>query len=210
MTFFGKIKHIWEYYRLHIISSIVIIAAAIAVVIIVVQNNYERSFYCVVADGDIKGKSDHTDYLTTNFTEYLGLDGKSQKVLFDYTYTFMGTDMTYDPFYNLEKIHVMAAGSTIDGYLSEYRYALAFCSDDEIFLEDLRDWLTPQELETLSDYLIYYTDKQGVRTPVSIELSASKIQSEAGLLMERPCYGIVASSQHKDNAAEFIRFLFDL
>lgn len=210
MTFGEKCSHIWTYYKFLIISVIVITAAVITIIVMVVQNHYERSFYCILVDGDIKGVTEHTDYLTINFTDHLGLDGKKQRVIFDTSYSFIEHPYDYGIYYNIEKIYTMAFGHTLDGYISEYKYALAFCSDEELFLEDLREWLTPEELEKVSDYLIYYTNKQGVQTPVSIDLSASRIKNEAGLIMERPCYGIVSSSEHKDNAAEFIRFIFDL
>lgn len=210
MSFSGKCHYVWAYYRLHIAGVIVAIAAVSAMVITLVLNHYERSFYCILVDGQMEGIAERSDYLTANFTNYLGLDGKKQRVIFDNNYTFVDRPYDYDQYYSVDKIFAMAYGKTLDGYISEYNYALAFCSDEELFLEDLRNWLTPRELEKVSDYLIYYTDRQGVQTPVSIDLSASRIKSGAGLLMERPCYGIVTTSEHKENGAAFIRFLFDL
>ncbi len=210
MNFFGKCAHIWRYYKFPIISTILVVALIVGTIIMIRNNDYERSFYCVIVDGEMEGSYDKTDYLTTNFTKYLGIDGKTQRVIFDNSYTFNIKGISDTALYDVDKIFTMAGGQTLDGYISEYKYALLFSSDVELFLEDLREWFTPEELEKLDEYLIYYTDKDGVSYPISIDISSTKFITEAKVKMTRPCFGIVTSSLHKENGVAFIRFLFDL
>lgn len=211
MNIFQKISYIFGYYKLRIFVIIVVVAAIVGSIIVVYNNRYERSFTCVMFDGHLAGVLDHTDYLTTNFTEYLGLDGKNQRVIIDNNFTFKVSNLNDTAFYDIDTLLTRAGGQTIDGYVSEYKYSLIFNSDDGFFLEDLRDWLTREELEELEDYLIYYTTKSGEKIPLSIEIGSSKFITEAHVEgIERPCFGIVSSSLHKDNAANFIRFLFGM
>lgn len=210
MSFFQKCQHIWIYYRFRIIVSLIVIVSLVAVVVTLYRNNYERSFFCVIVDGELEGSYDRTDYLTTHFTEYLGIDGKSQRVIFDNNYTFKINGISDTALYDIETLITRAGGQTIDGFISEYKYALILNSDEGFFLEDLRECFTEEELEELEDYLIYYTDKNGNKTPLSIDISSTKFITEAHVGMERPCFGIVSSSLQKENAANFVRFLFDM
>lgn len=211
MNIFQKIAYIVYYYKGIFLVSTIAIAAIVIAAISVYNNQYERSFTCVIFDGKYEGSYEKTDYFTTNFTKYLGIDGKNQRVNFDNNYTFKVNALDDTAYYDVDSLLVKAGGQVIDGYISEYRYSLIYNIDDGYFLEDLRECLTEEELEELSDYLIYYKTKAGEEIPLSIDISSSKFITEANVKgIERPCFGIVASSRHKDNAANFIRFLFGM
>ena len=85
-----------------------------------------------------------------------------------------------------------------------------FSTDEEPFLEDLREILTESELEKVKDYIIYYTKKDGTRIPIAVNLSDTKIKKDTDFTMDEPCYGVVVSAENRENAIAFIRFAFDL
>lgn len=209
MSFFEKISYIFVYYRLRIFVILIVVAALAYTAVTLYNNRYERSFTCVIFDGKIDGTYDRTDWLTENFTKYLGIDGKNQRVIIDANYTFKINGYSDTALYDIDNLITKAGGQTIDGYISEYKYSLILNSDEGFFLEDLREWFSEEELEELEDYLIYYTTKDGDKIPLSVEIGSTKYVTEAHAEgIERPCYGIVSSSRQKENAANFIRFLF--
>lgn len=211
LPFWRKCQHIWIYYRLRILVCTLVAAMLVLLVVTLYRNNYERSFFCVIVDGKLEGTYDRTDYLTTEFTKYLGIDGKSQRVIFDNNYTFKINGISDTALYDIETLITRAGGETIDGFICEYKYALILNSDEGFFLTDLRECFSSEELEQLEDYIIYYTDKSGNKTPLSLDISSTKFITEAHVEgIERPCFGIISSSRQKENAAKFVRFLFDM
>ena len=85
-----------------------------------------------------------------------------------------------------------------------------FSTDEEPFLEDLRDILTEDELEKVKDKIVYFTKKDGTQIPIALNLSDTKIKTDTDFTMDNPCYGVVVSAANRDNAIAFIRFAFDL
>ena len=78
-----KFQYIWEYYRL-------IIAAVIAVILVIasfihayIRNNYDTVCDIAVCDGKLSGYDTDDDLLTTGFTNYLGIDGKKERIHID-------------------------------------------------------------------------------------------------------------------------------
>ena len=57
MTWAQKREHIWEYYKVQIISAIVLIAATVGIIYMYKLNDYENVFYTVVIDGGMAGMS---------------------------------------------------------------------------------------------------------------------------------------------------------
>lgn len=209
-TFYEKVDYIWEYYRIHIIVALVVIVSIIPIVITFIRNNYDTVFTTVVVDGNMSGFSDHTDQLTTDFSKYIGIDGKSKRVIFDNNFTLIQRTGDQDSYYSTQKIATMSTAHSIDGYLCEYDYVNFYSSDDEIFLIDLTELLTADELSRISDYLVYFTAKDGTKIPVAVDLTSTSVKTETDLTMKRPCYGIVYTAPNRDNAVKFIKYAFGL
>lgn len=211
MNIFQKIAYIVGYYKLRFFVITIVVAALVCLGISLYNNSYERSFTLVMFDGKLDGTYDRTDWITRNFTEYLGIDGKNQRVIVDNNFTYKLHGISDTALYDIDNFIIKVGGETVDGYISEYKYALVFNSDEGYLLEDLREWFTKEELEELEDYLVYYETKEGERIPLSVEIGSTKFITEAKVEgIDRPCYGIVSSSRFKGNAANFIRFLFNM
>jgi len=210
MTFAQKKEYIWEYYRIHIIGTLIAIVTVICLIIMFMRNDYKAVFTTVVVDGNMTGFNDNTDKLTVGFTQYLGIDGKSKRVIFSNNYSLIQRTGDEDAYYSTQKIVAMATTKSIDGYLCEYDYATFYSSDDELFLTDLRELFTANELSKLSDYLVYYTATDGTKFPIAVDLTSTRVKTETDLTMTRPCYGVVSTSTHTDNAVKFIKYAFGL
>ena len=82
--------------------------------------------------------------------------------------------------------------------------------DTSCFFYDLRELFSTEELEQLSDYIIYHTHNDGETIPVAVDISKAPEVTKTNLTMDQPCYGIVQSASHPENAADFIRYVFGM
>ena len=146
-----KFQYIWEYYRL-------IIAAVIAVILVIasfihayIRNNYDTVCDIAVCDGKLTGYDTDDDLLTTGFTNYLGIDGKKERIHIDYSYTLEEKFLDQDPQISKEKIYVLSQTNNLDGYMSEYKDIDHFCFDTSCFFYDLRELFSTDELDELSE-----------------------------------------------------------
>lgn len=211
MTWEQKKEHIWEYYKIPIIAVAVLIAAVIGIVYMFRLNDYENVLYTVVTDGGIQGMDKKEDRLTTEFTEYLGIDGKKERVYFDNNYTLTYTNsVDQDPYISAEKIMTQIAAGSIDALITDKSNLRGFSTTDESAFIDLTTCLTDEEFNKVSDYVIYYKLSDGTELPVALDLTATRLVTDMGLSVKNPCFAIVRSSTHIDNATAFIRYAFDL
>lgn len=210
LSFWGKIEHIWEYYRLIIIGSILIVAFVVSLTVSIVRNNYETVCYVAVLDGKITGYADDTDALSTGFSDYLGIDGKKQRIDLAYSYSLVEREMDEEAAVSANKIYTYASTGSMDGYLSEREYIDYFCTDREVFFCDLRDIFSEEELKQLEDYIVYFTDSKGNTTPIAVAIKDAPVIKDSDLNMKDPCYGVISTSKYYENSANFIRFVFQM
>lgn len=210
LSFSQKVHYIWEYYKYFILGTILVIIAAASFVISFQRNNYNTVFSMVIIDGKMTGYDTGNDAITSGFTEYLGIDGKENRVECDYNYSLIPKLLDQDVSASEQKLYTLASTASIDGYISSRDYIDYFSTDKEVFFYDLREVLSANELEQLSNKIIYYTKEDGTQIPIALDISGTKIKTETNFTMEDPCYGIVITSPNIDNAAAFIRYAFDL
>ena len=158
LSFSGKIEYILNYYKIPIIAVILAVLFAGSLTYSIIRNNYDTVCFIAVLDGRITGYDDDTDVLSTGLTDYLGIDGKKEQVDLSYTFSLQEKEMDQEAYVSANKLYTYASTSSLDGYLSEKEYIDYFCTDKNIFFWDLRDLFSTEELETLSDYIIYYTN----------------------------------------------------
>ena len=161
LTFSGKIEYIWSYYKIPIIGILLAILFAGSLTYSIIRNNYDTVCFIAVLDGRITGYDDDTDALTTGLTDYLGIDGKKEQVDISYTFSLVEKEMDQEAAVTANRIYTYASTNTLDGYLSEKEYIDYFCTDRNIFFWDLRDLFSTEELNELSNYIIYYTNSSG-------------------------------------------------
>ena len=210
LSFSGKIEYILNYYKIPIIAVILAVLFAGSLTYSIIRNNYDTVCFIAVLDGRITGYDDDTDVLSTGLTDYLGIDGKKEQVDLSYTFSLQEKEMDQEAYVSANKLYTYASTSSLDGYLSEKEYIDYFCTDKNIFFWDLRDLFSTEELETLSDYIIYYTNSSGESFPIAVDIFEAPVIKDSDLNMKQPCYGIVSTSKYSENAANFIRFVFNM
>ena len=210
LSFSGKIEYILNYYKIPIRAVILAVLFAGSLTYSIIRNNYDTVCFIAVLDGRITGYDDDTDVLSTGLTDYLGIDGKKEQVDLSYTFSLQEKEMDQEAYVSANKLYTYASTSSLDGYLSEKEYIDYFCTDKNIFFWDLRDLFSTEELETLSDYIIYYTNSSGESFPIAVDISEAPVIKDSDLNMKQPCYGIVSTSKYSENAANFIRFVFNM
>lgn len=211
LSFFAKIQYIWQYYRYYILGVILAAAAVAAFINSYIRTNYDTVCYIAVAEGSIPNQADNTDVLSTGFAQYLGVNGKSERIDIDYTYSIVGDALDQpNTTIDINKIYTLASTANLDGYLTERELIDFFSSDQEAFLYDLRELLTDDELEKINDYLVYYTDGKGESIPFAVDISNAPKVRDSGLVLKDPCYGVVVTSKYPENAVGFIRYIFEM
>ncbi len=211
LTFDQKVTHIIQYYKYYFLAASIIIVAVASFVNSYKRNDFDTDCSIVVVDGKMTGYDDHSDYITTNFASYLGIDNKKHRVICNYNYSLLEQFLDNEAQVSRTKIYTLASTHSMDGYLAPIDYIDYFSTDAEPFLEDLREILTAEQLSKIGEEnIIYYTKKDGTSIPIAVNLSHTKIKTDTDFTMESPCYGVVVSAAHPEAAVSFIRFAFDL
>ena len=195
LSFSDKIKYIWSYYWIPIVGVILAVIFAVSLISSIVKNNYDTVCFVAVLDGKMTGYENDTDILTTGLTDYLGIDGKKEQVDFSYTFSLKEVAMDEEAFVSANKLYTYASTGSLDGYLSEREYIDYFCTDKDIFFCDLRD---------------IFSDTAGETYPIAVDISEAPVIKDSDLNMKDPCYGVVSSSKYQTNAADFIRYVFNM
>ena len=206
LSFSDKIKYIWSYYWIPIVGVVLAVIFAVSLISSIVKNNYDTVCFVAVLDGKMTGY----DILTTGLTDYLGIDGKKEQVDFSYTFSLKEVAMDQEAYVSATKLYTYASTGSLDGYLSEREYIDYFCTDKDIFFCDLRDIFSDDELEQLDDYIVYFTNTAGETYPIAVDISEAPVIKDSDLNMKDPCYGVVSSSKYQTNAADFIRYVFNM
>lgn len=210
LSFGAKIKHIFYYYKYHMLAAVLIIITVLSFIYSYRANDYDTVCSFAIADGRMSGSTEDSDAITTGFTAYLGIDGKKQRVQCDYHYTLLANPLDQDGGVSIAKIYTLASTGSLDGFIANRDNIDFFSTDTELFLTDLREVLTTAELDKLADNIVYYTMEDATRIPIAVDLTHTKIKTETDFTIENPCYGIVVTAPNLENATEFIRYAFDL
>ena len=210
LSFGKKVGYIFGYYKYYMLAVVLVIITIVAFINAYRRNDYTSECNIIAVDGKMTGYDNRTDYITENFAKYLGIDNKKHRVICDYNYSLIQQDYDQESYVSQTKIYTLASTHSIDGYMASADYIDYFSTDEEPFLEDLRDILTENELEKVKDKIVYFTKKDGSQIPIALNLSDTKIKTDTDFTMDNPCYGVVVSAANLDNAIAFIRFAFDL
>ncbi len=211
LSFGRKLHYIWDYYKIHILAVILIAGVIASAVYYYHQNNYDSVCEIIVVDGKVDNYGTGQDSITKEFTKHLGIDGKSTRAVINYGYSLNYINGDQEATVTQNKIYILASTNSLDGYLTEEEHIDHFSSDKELFLCDLRDILSAEELEAIGEEnFFYYTKDDGSKYPIAVNLSDTKVKKECGLTTKNPYYGVVVSAPNKENGVEFIRWAFDL
>lgn len=145
MTFKEKCEHLWEYYKEWLLVLFLVVMGIGLVTTIISSRNKE-----VMVSGmmiNIKIEQEGMNYLTTDYSEYLGATSEDQVAELDYT-SFgdpMDPELGEGSFYASMILPARVTGAMLD-YIILDEFALRYYVDHEVYM-DLRKVFTEEELK---------------------------------------------------------------
>lgn len=207
-------KERYNYFKTYYLSKIVVIILVVAflgsMIYSMVKPKPETLVYAAIIDYAMTDEMLET--LETEFADYIGMDPETQNLNFDNTFALSNSSdysvqqkfMTY---LFAGELDIMIGGETMmKSQMTQGNLA------------PLSEQLPTELYSALKDYFVYAavpeTDaddnviSQGEKKVYGLYLDDCKIYGDL-TLRERPVIGIVVNSNHKENAVEFIRYLFE-
>ncbi len=204
MSFQDKLSYLWEYYRIHAAVIIGVIALISYIIYEIITPNVENQLYVAVINNTIS--EEVWNQYSINTTEYLGLNLETEEIQLNYNFYLKSEDeyamamqqalTTYIAAGEVDVI--IAPESTFKGYV----YAGYF--------EKISNQL-PTDLYTgLADY-VFISDTEEVpeKNVYGIYLTDTKLFSENANNTDPYVLGILVNAGNKENAAEFLRMLYN-
>lgn len=148
-----KLEYFWTYYKWHVIVTVVSILVVVSFVTTIL-NKKDPGFYAVVLNGYAGPSSE--DYVK-NMEETLGLDTSKEQCLFDTSVYIDFEASDQRSMASAQKVMVYLSAGELDVMIGEvstvqhYAYSESFA--------DLRDFLTPEQVEKYKDRFLYMDRK---------------------------------------------------
>ncbi len=204
MTFQGKMSYLWEYYRIHAIILVGAIALCSYIIYEVITPDIETQFYAAIIDNTIRDEV--WEQYSTDLKEYLDLDPKTEDVQLNYSFYLnsssefsMNMQQALSTYIAAGEIDVIIAPESV---IKEYVYYG--------FFEKISNQIPTDLYASLTDYLfISDTEEDTEKNVYGIYLTDTKLFTENANNTDPYVLGILANSGHKENAAEFLRMLYN-
>ena len=202
MNFEQKLAYLWEYYKLHALAIVATIALIIYFVYSILNPSVSTQFYAAVVNSPLHPSI--LEQYEADFADYLELDPKREVV--DLNDTF---------YFNNDDLYTMNLKQTLSTYVGARQVDVIIAPESEFSnyafygtMEKLSDQLPTDIYSSLTDYF-YLTDTEedSEKRAYGIYLNDTELFKENAVNSDPYILGIVASSRHKENTLEFIRFL---
>jgi hypothetical protein len=204
MTFPDKMGYLWEYYRIHAAVLVGLIALLSYIIYEIITPNIETQFYAAIINNSISDEV-WVQY-STNFSEYLDLDPKTEDIQLNYNF-YLNSNSEYTMSMQQALSTYIAAGEVDviiapESTFKEYVY--------NGFFEKISDQIPTDLYTSLADYVfISNTEEVPEKNVYGIYLTDTKLFNEQANNTDPYVLGILANAGHKENAAEFLRMLYN-
>lgn len=201
-----RIVYFWDYYRYHVLIFIVLAVSVYFIIQSFTKPKTEAKLFAVIINNTIQPET--WDEYSEKVAEYLKLDPEAEEVLLNYNFYYNG-----DPEYEInmrQAFAVYLAASELDVVIAPISEFANFVKYG--FLTPLSEQLPTDLYSSLTDkfYLGGTEDNPKVAT-YGIYMADTKLYKEHSIAPsddDPVLIGIIANSTHKENATEFIRYLF--
>ena len=204
MTFEDKIGYLWEYYRIHAAVLVGAIALISYIIYEIITPNIETQFNAAIINNSI---SDEVwEQYDASFSEYLDLDPKTEDVQLNYNF-YLSSEGEYSMNMQQALTTYIAAGE-VDVIIAPESTFKSYVYNG--FFENISDQLPTDLYTSLADYVfISDTEENSDKIVYGIYLTDSKLFAENANNTDPYVLGILANAGHKENAAEFLRMLYN-
>lgn len=226
MTFQEKVTYFKNYYLAKTIIVLVIAALAGYFLYTVITPDPENVLYTAIVDYAID--EDTAATIQSDLEKKLNIDKDKQEILFDTSF-YLGGDTTASsssdgssaeasPAVSSDSQYTMASQQKLITYLYAGEIDVMVAPESSFsqyagigYFSKLSDELPTDLFTALSDSYFYSaTEDDASSGAYGIYLDGAKIYDNKGELIDKPVLGIVVNSEHKQNAIELVRYLFDL
>jgi hypothetical protein len=204
MTFQDKMGYLWEYYRIHAAVLVGLIALLSYIIYEIITPNIETQFYAAIINNSISDEA-WAQY-DANLSEYLDLDPKTEDIQLNYNF-YLNSNSEYTMSMQQALSTYIAAGEVDviiapESTFKEYVY--------NGFFEKISDQIPTDLYTSLADY-VFISDTEEVpeKNVYGIYLTDTKLFTENANNTDPYVLGILANAGHKENAAEFLRMLYN-
>lgn len=209
MNWRQRLRYFLDYYLVKLlVFAGIILAVGLFVWNFISKSKEDVVLYVAVVNENLQ--TEGTENLKKELTEYLGADGKYQKVMID--------DSFYMDDGGLEKLEVYIYNKQIDVVIA-----------DESVYKELSGYGFFQDISTVSGVPSKYTDlyvkaagykdehtdsfedhstARGEELPYGVDISASRI-SDIKTKIQTPVLSIAQGAENKGNAVKFLNFICD-
>ena len=204
MSFQEKISYLWEYYRIHAAVAIAVIALIIYLIYELMTPDVKTQFYAAIINNTINDQV--WDQYTTSFEDYLNLNPKTEDVQLNYNF-YLNASSDYSMNMQQALSTYIAAGEVDviiapESSFKEYAYYG--------FMEKISDQIPTDLYASLTDNMYMSdTEEDAENNVYGIYLTDTKLFKENANNTDPYILGIIANSGHKENAAEFLRMLYN-
>ncbi len=204
MTFQEKIGYLWEYYRIHAAVLVGVIALLSYIIYEIITPNIETQFYAAIINNTI---SDEVwEQYGANLSVYLDLDSETEDIQLNYNF-YLNSNSEYTMSMQQALTTYIAAGE-VDVIIAPESTFKDYVYNG--FFEKISDQLPTDLYTSLADYVfISNTEEAPEKNVYGIYLTDSKLFSEHANNTDPYVLGILANAAHKENAAEFLRMLYN-
>jgi len=204
MSFQEKTSYLWEYYRIHAAVAIAVIALIIYLIYELMTPDVKTQFYAAIINNTINDQV--WDQYVTNFEDYLNLNPKTEDVQLNYNF-YLNASSDYSMNMQQALSTYIAAGEVDviiapESSFKEYAYYG--------FMEKISDQIPTDLYASLTDNMyMSNTEEDAENNVYGIYLTDTKLFKENANNTDPYILGIIANSGHKENAAEFLRMLYN-
>jgi len=197
-----RLDYLWEYYRIHALVTIGVIALLSYIIYTVATPDVKPQFYAALINNTVT--EEELQQYREEFSEYLQLDPKKDSV--EFNSSFYMND-SFDSMNSKQVLMAYVAAQEIDVIIapeSEFsNYAFSG------FFDKLSEQLPTNVYSSLTDHFyLTGTDDDPDQNAYGVYLTDTKLYKNKSVDGEPYVLGIVANAKHKENALEFINYLF--
>lgn len=204
MPFKERLPYLWEYYKFHAIVTIAVIGLLVYTIIQIFTPDIETQFYAAIINNSIS--EDLWSQYAEDFSSHLELNPKKERVEINPTYYFNGApeyalsmQQVFTTRIAVKEIDVVIAPESL---FKDYAYNGYFTKLTEQLPTDIYSSLTDYFYLSNTDEDLDSKDVYGIYLSDTDLFKKNAINDDPYIL------GIVANYQHKENTAEFVRYLF--
>lgn len=207
MSFQEKFSYFNSYYRNKIIILIALVGILLYIIYSILSPKTETILYAAILNNVVD--SETVNSIKTDYSEYLGDELKLKDVVIDTSFLMQDSNVT-DSFSlaNEQKLTAYIAAGEIDIIIAPESTFEKYA--DAGYFVKLPDHLTTKLCRDLANSF-YYTTPKDAKTDgaYGIYLNDSNIISQTIGSSDPPVLGILVNSKYKENANQFIEYLFN-